>query len=32
MIAAGLDHRRAMDLQRACLSALKLLLAAFRKT
>jgi len=31
MIAAGLDHRRAMDLQRACLSALKLLLAAFHR-
>ena len=31
MIAAGPDHRRAMDLQRACLSALKLLLAVFRK-
>jgi AcrR family transcriptional regulator len=31
MIAAGADHRRAMGLQRACLSALKLLLAVFRK-
>ena len=31
MLAAGPDHRRAMDLQRACLSALKLLLAVFRK-
>ena len=31
MMAAGPDHRRAMDLQRACLSALKLLLAVFRK-
>jgi AcrR family transcriptional regulator len=31
MIAAGPDPRRAMDLQRACLAALKLLVAALRK-
>ncbi len=32
MIAAGPDHRRARDLQKACLSALKLLLDAFQRT